>query len=106
MRSAMPDGKFWIKPNAGWPEQMGGRIFYPASADYFGDYALSFWRAGASVIGGCCGTTPAHIAAMRQALESAKPSEMNGFSAVEEAAEEEAGEALKPTLLAQKTGQG
>jgi len=106
MRSAMPDGKFWIKPNAGWPEQMGGRIFYPASADYFGDYALSFWRAGASVIGGCCGTTPAHIAAMRQALESAKPSEMNGFSAVEEAAEEEAGEALKPTLLAQKLAKG
>jgi homocysteine S-methyltransferase len=106
MRSAMPDGKFWIKPNAGWPEQMGGRIFYPASADYFGDYALSFWRAGASVIGGCCGTTPAHIAAMRQALDSAKPSEMNGFSAVEEAAEEEAGEALKPTLLAQKLAKG
>ncbi|NPV40515.1 MAG: bifunctional homocysteine S-methyltransferase/methylenetetrahydrofolate reductase [Anaerolineae bacterium] len=106
MRSAMPDGKFWIKPNAGWPEQMGGRIFYPASADYFGDYALSFWRAGASVIGGCCGTTPAHIAAMRQALESAKPSEMNGFSAVEEAVEEEAGEALKPTLLAQKLAKG
>jgi methionine synthase I (cobalamin-dependent)/5,10-methylenetetrahydrofolate reductase len=106
MRSAMPDGKFWIKPNAGWPEQMGGRIFYPASADYFGDYALSFWRAGASVIGGCCGTTPAHIAAMRQALESAKPSEMNGFSAIEEAAEEEASEALKPTLLAQKLAKG
>jgi len=106
MRSAMPDGKFWIKPNAGWPEQMGGRIFYPASADYFGDYALSFWRAGASVIGGCCGTTPAHIAAMRQALESAKPSEINGFSAIEEAAEEEASEALKPTLLAQKLARG
>jgi homocysteine S-methyltransferase len=28
MRSAIPDGKFWVKPNAGWPEQMGGRIFY------------------------------------------------------------------------------
>ena len=106
MRSAMPDGKFWIKPNAGWPEQMGGRIFYPASADYFGDYALSFWRTGASVIGGCCGTTPAHIAAMRQALENAKPSEMNGFSAIEEATEEEASEALKPTLLAQKLAKG
>jgi homocysteine S-methyltransferase len=43
---------------------------------------------------------------MRQALDSAKPSEMNGFSAVEEAAEEEAGEALKPTLLAQKLAKG
>ena len=60
----MPDGKFWVKPNAGWPEQVGGRIFYPASADYFGDYALAFWKGGADIIGGCCGTTPEHIAAM------------------------------------------
>ncbi len=67
MRRAFPEGKYWVKPNAGWPEQSGGRIFYPATADYFSDYALSFWRAGASVMGGCCGTTPEHIAAMRQA---------------------------------------
>ncbi|MFZ5820776.1 MAG: bifunctional homocysteine S-methyltransferase/methylenetetrahydrofolate reductase, partial [Chloroflexota bacterium] len=59
----------WVKPNAGWPEQVGGRIMYPAPADYFGEYALSFCQAGASVIGGCCGTTPAHIASMRAALD-------------------------------------
>jgi homocysteine S-methyltransferase len=69
MRAAQPQGRFWVKPNAGWPEQMGGRIFYPASPEYFGDYAFSFWQAGASVIGGCCGTTPEHIRAMRQGLE-------------------------------------
>lgn len=106
MRSAIPDGKFWVKPNAGWPEQLGGRIFYPASADYFSDYALSFWRAGASVMGGCCGTTPAHITAMRQALDSANPTEMNGFIATEEQVSEEAEEVLKPTLLAQKLAKG
>ena len=59
----------WVKPNAGWPEQVGGRIMYPAEADYFGDYALSFCQAGASIIGGCCGTTPAHITSMRAALD-------------------------------------
>jgi methionine synthase I (cobalamin-dependent)/5,10-methylenetetrahydrofolate reductase len=59
----------WIKPNAGWPEQVGGRIMYPADPEYFGDYALAFCEAGANIVGGCCGTTPAHIAAMRQALD-------------------------------------
>lgn len=69
MRHTVPDAKFWVKPNAGWPEQVGGRIMYPADADYFGDYALSFCEAGASIVGGCCGTTPAHIASMRAALD-------------------------------------
>jgi homocysteine S-methyltransferase len=61
---------FWVKPNAGWPEQVGGRIMYPADAEYFGAYALAFCEAGASIVGGCCGTTPAHIAAMRSALDA------------------------------------
>jgi homocysteine S-methyltransferase len=60
---------FWVKPNAGWPEQVGGRIMYPADPEYFGDYALAFCEAGANIIGGCCGTTPRHIAAMRLALD-------------------------------------
>jgi homocysteine S-methyltransferase len=71
MCQAVPDGKFWVKPNAGWPEQVGGRIMYPADADYFGDYALSFRETGACIVGGCCGTTPQHIAAMRKALDTA-----------------------------------
>ena len=71
MCQAVPDGKFWVKPNAGWPEQVGGRIMYPADADYFGDYALSFREMGACIVGGCCGTTPQHIAAMHKALATA-----------------------------------
>ena len=66
-----PSVKFWVKPNAGWPEQVGGRIMYPADAEYFGEYALSFREAGAGIVGGCCGTTPQHIAAMRKALDTA-----------------------------------
>jgi len=71
MCQAVPDGKFWVKPNAGWPEQVGGRIMYPADADYFGDYALLFREIGACIVGGCCGTTPQHITAMRKALNGA-----------------------------------
>jgi homocysteine S-methyltransferase len=70
MRGAKPEAKFLVKPNAGWPEHVGGRIMYPATAEYFGEYALAFVEAGASIIGGCCGTTPEHIAAMRKALDT------------------------------------
>jgi methionine synthase / methylenetetrahydrofolate reductase(NADPH) len=70
MVQAIPSGKFWVKPNAGWPEQVGGRIMYPADAEYFGEYALSFREIGACIVGGCCGTTPQHIAAMRKALDT------------------------------------
>jgi methionine synthase I (cobalamin-dependent)/5,10-methylenetetrahydrofolate reductase len=71
MHQATPHMKLWVKPNAGWPEQVGGRIMYPADPEYFGDYALLFRAAGASIVGGCCGTTPAHIASMRSALDAA-----------------------------------
>ena len=61
---------FSAMPNAGWPEQAGGRIMYPANPDYFGEYALALCDAGAHLIGGCCGTTPNHITAMRGALDA------------------------------------
>ena len=72
MRQAVSerDVKFWVKPNAGWPERVGGRIMYPADAEYFGEYALSFRDAGANIVGGCCGTTPQHISMMREALDT------------------------------------
>ncbi len=70
LRSAVPSAPVWVKPNAGWPEQVGGRIMYPADPDYFSDYALAFCEAGARIIGGCCGTTPRHISAMRKALDA------------------------------------
>jgi homocysteine S-methyltransferase len=73
MHAAVPPAKIWVKPNAGWPEQVGGRIMYPADPDYFGDYALAFCEAGASIIGGCCGTTPLHIVAMRKAMNANPP---------------------------------
>ncbi len=106
MHAAIPEGRFWIKPNAGWPEQLGGRIFYPASAEYFGDYALSFWKAGASVIGGCCGTTPAHIASMRMALDRTQSIEINGHDHEPAEDEAETTESIEPTRFAKKLAKG
>ncbi len=60
---------FSAQPNAGLPTRIGNRFFYVATPDYFADYALRFARAGVHLIGGCCGTTPHHIAAMRKALD-------------------------------------
>jgi methionine synthase I (cobalamin-dependent)/5,10-methylenetetrahydrofolate reductase len=70
MKNAVPDAYFSVMPNAGFPEKVGGRIMYPAGPEYFHDYALAFWRAGANVIGGCCGTTPAHIEVVVKAIKS------------------------------------
>jgi len=56
------------QPNAGMPARVEGRFFYFASPDYFADFARRAAGAGVAYIGGCCGTTPAHIAAMRAAL--------------------------------------
>src|SRR5437879_3327110 len=55
-------------PNAGSPTTQGGRQIYVATPEYFADYARRFADAGVAIIGGCCGTTPAHIAAMRSIL--------------------------------------
>jgi homocysteine S-methyltransferase len=103
MRQAEPGAIFSVMPNAGWPEQVEGRILYPAGPDYFGEYALDFWHAGASVIGGCCGTTPAHIAAMSAALQGLdlheRPANIQVTSSVRETLFDQV---KPPTLIAQK----
>lgn len=99
MRQASPDLPFTIMPNAGWPEQVGGRIMYPAGADYFGDYSAAFVEAGARIVGGCCGTTPDHIAAMRRALDAPAGRALSLPAAAPEAAEPSA-EQAGPTRLA------
>jgi len=53
-----------VQPNAGLPEVVDGRVIYLCSPEYMAHYAKRFLRAGASIIGGCCGTTPGHIGAM------------------------------------------
>jgi methionine synthase I (cobalamin-dependent)/5,10-methylenetetrahydrofolate reductase len=75
MHQAAPMALLSAMPNAGWPERSGGRMLYPASPDYFAEYALALRLAGASILGGCCGTTPAHCAAMRHALHQETPAQ-------------------------------
>ena len=71
MHEVVPDVPLSAVPNAGWPEHIeGGRVLYPATPSYFGEYARAFAEAGAALVGGCCGTDAAHIAAMRTALDT------------------------------------
>jgi len=56
------------QPNAGSPAFVNGRIEYTADPAYFARYAGCYVQAGAALVGGCCGTTPAHVAAAVEAL--------------------------------------
>ncbi|MBV8206818.1 MAG: bifunctional homocysteine S-methyltransferase/methylenetetrahydrofolate reductase [Acidobacteria bacterium] len=58
------------QPNAGMPRSVEGRNIYLCSPEYMASYARKFIRAGVQVVGGCCGTTPEHIKAMRSALRA------------------------------------
>src|ERR1700744_5634111 len=57
-------------PNAGMPRNVEGRNIYLTSPDYLARFARKAIRAGASWVGGCCGTTPAHIRAMRSEIRA------------------------------------
>lgn len=59
-------------PNAGWPMQVGDRLLYPSSPDYFGSFVTEALDVGVSLVGGCCGTTPDHTLAMRAALDATR----------------------------------
>lgn len=107
MRAVVPEARLWVKPNAGWPERVAGRIMYPATPAYFGEYIWAFQAAGARVIGGCCGTTPAHIAAMHAALLAGPPEEplsLEDSSILPSALAEPSPD--QPSALAQKLAAG
>lgn len=65
--------KLSAQPNAGLPGTAQGRSIYLCSAEYMADYARRFIDAGARLVGGCCGTTPAHIQAIKAAVRSLRP---------------------------------
>ena len=74
MKEALPEAVLWAKPNAGVPRLIEGRAEYDATPELMADYALRFENLGVRIIGGCCGSTPEHIAAMARAL--GKPSNL------------------------------
>jgi methionine synthase / methylenetetrahydrofolate reductase(NADPH) len=112
-RQRAPQAVLLAKPNAGWPEHVDTRIMYPATPDYLGEYARAFVEAGARLVGGCCGTTPGHIGAMRAALDApaaARPAAAHAEPERHEDGLPVRGEGLpaagQPTQLAQKLAAG
>ena len=72
-------------PNAGFPRREGDRIVYPKSSpEYFALFAREAAALGVRILGGCCGTTPAHIRAMANAVKSLRPAKTHSASATVE----------------------
>jgi methionine synthase I (cobalamin-dependent) len=77
MRSSKPDGIddpiLIAKANCGIPEFIDGEIHYNGTPEIMARYATMARDAGARIVGGCCGTSPEHVAAMRHALDNTAP---------------------------------
>ncbi len=73
------------KGNAGIPKYVHGHIHYDGTPELMGEYALLARDAGARIIGGCCGTKPEHLVAMKAALESRPKGDMPGFDTIQAA---------------------
>jgi methionine synthase I (cobalamin-dependent) len=62
----------WAKPNAGLPRTDGKTTVYDVTPEQMGAAALKFAALGARVVGGCCGNTPEHVAAIARAVKTKK----------------------------------
>ena len=84
--AAVDDIRVSGMPNAGFPKREGDRIVYPKSSpEYFAQFAREAAALGVCILGGCCGTTPAHIRAMAEAVKSLRPAKTHPASPVVEA---------------------
>lgn len=70
---ALTNRKLSAQPNAGLPREVGGRQIYMCSPEYQAEYSRRIVQAGARFVGGCCGTTPAHIKMIADALRQLNP---------------------------------
>ena len=91
-----------VLPNAGFPESLGDRLIYASSPEYFAGRTAACAAHGARLLGGCCGTTPEHIAALVRALD-AGGSEKRIISASPAEARPQSAE---PTRLARRLREG
>lgn len=92
-------------PNAGWPTISGGKYVYPATPEYFATFAEGALDAGADIIGGCCGTTDEHIAAMRAAIDNRLVAETPAATSTAAPARISlVNTSTEPSLLQQKLG--
>ena len=93
------------QPNAGLPRRAAGRRFeYPIDGGYFARYARRYAEAGASLIGGCCGTTPTHLKAAVTAVAAHRPG--RAAASVTAAAEPPAAAPAEPGGLAERLAAG
>ncbi len=72
---SLTERPFSIMPNAGKPRNINGRNLYMTTPEYMAEYAKLYIQSGANVVGGCCGTNPEHVRAMRRAVNALKPDE-------------------------------
>ena len=79
---ANTDKKTIVMPNAGYPQRIDGRMLYMSNTELFGTYATKFLENGASIIGGCCGTTPEFISQMHKSLRQQYPALRKSSSVV------------------------
>jgi methionine synthase I (cobalamin-dependent)/5,10-methylenetetrahydrofolate reductase len=87
-------------PNSGFPEYVDGRYIYRATPDYFASMAAEMAEAGASLVGGCCGTTPEHVRRIAGRLKGMKPVARKAAGRVEAGAERQAPERTGEGFLA------
>jgi len=71
--AAVTEKRLSAQPNAGMPRTVEGRNLYLCSPEYMASYARRFIQTGARLVGGCCGTTPEHIKAIKSAVRSLSP---------------------------------
>jgi methionine synthase I (cobalamin-dependent)/5,10-methylenetetrahydrofolate reductase len=95
------------QPNAGLPRRAAGRRFeYPIDGGYFARYARRYADAGASLIGGCCGTTPTHLKAAVTAVAAQRPRPGRPAAGVTAPAERPAAAPAEPGGLAERLAAG
>lgn len=75
MKQSFPDTPLIAKSNAGVPEYKDGDFVFSGTIEHMAGYAVLMRDMGIRMIGGCCGTSPEHIQAMRHALETVEPSQ-------------------------------
>ena len=69
MKAARPDAYILVHANAGLPQNVDGKDFFPETPDMMAAQVEKLIEAGADIVGGCCGTTPAHIAAIKKVVD-------------------------------------
>jgi 5-methyltetrahydrofolate--homocysteine methyltransferase len=79
LAQARPPGVYlMVQSNSGMPKYANGKIHYEGTPEVMAEYAVKMRNLGINIIGACCGSTPAHISAMRAALERAKDEPISG----------------------------